>query len=235
MSSAQEAGLHRTGRLDLRPLAPSDLAWLYPIISDPCNCVHIPEGPKDSVQACRAWIERFSARWTAVGLGYWTVRLRDSGAVIGGAVQSAARDSGTSTTCWTGAIGDVVTAQNWHWPRNVRRAVLILHCPWSRGYTRRTRPRRPWHGISASGTSAFWSRITGTGSRCITGLIGNRTGSSTPASPQPNATAQRRDRTVAVAVSAATVRSRCSPGQRLRAAESSRPRRFAWFPIGNVL
>src|SRR5207237_9272130 len=49
----------------------------------PCNCVHIPEGPKDSVQACRAWIERFSARWTAVGLGYWTVRLRDSGAVIG--------------------------------------------------------------------------------------------------------------------------------------------------------
>jgi RimJ/RimL family protein N-acetyltransferase len=52
-------------------------------MSDPCNCVHIPEGPRDSLQASRAWIERFSARWTAVGLGYWTVRLRDTGAVIG--------------------------------------------------------------------------------------------------------------------------------------------------------
>jgi ribosomal-protein-alanine N-acetyltransferase len=52
-------------------------------MSDPGNCAHIPEGPKDSPEASLAWIERRSVRWAAAGLGYWTVRLRDSGAAIG--------------------------------------------------------------------------------------------------------------------------------------------------------
>ena len=83
MSSAQEAGLLQTDHLDLRPLTPRDLDVLHAIISDPRNCVHIPEGPQNSLEASRAWIERFSARWTVAGLGYWTVRLRDTGTVIG--------------------------------------------------------------------------------------------------------------------------------------------------------
>jgi len=72
-----------TDRLDLRALTPGDLDPLQPIVSDPRNHEHVPEGPKDSLQASRAWIERFSARWAASGLGYWTVRLRSTGAVIG--------------------------------------------------------------------------------------------------------------------------------------------------------
>lgn len=83
MTSAQAPRSLQTDRLDLRPLTIHDLAGLHPIISDPGNCEHMPEGPKDSLEASRAWIERFSLRWAAAGLGYWTVRLRDRGTVIG--------------------------------------------------------------------------------------------------------------------------------------------------------
>jgi RimJ/RimL family protein N-acetyltransferase len=79
----QETGRLLTDRLDLRVLTTGDLHPLHRIISDPRNCVHIPEGPKESLAASRAWIERFGGRWDAIGLGYWTVRLRANGAVIG--------------------------------------------------------------------------------------------------------------------------------------------------------
>jgi RimJ/RimL family protein N-acetyltransferase len=79
----QETGRLLTDRLDLRALTTGDLHPLHRIISDPRNCVHIPEGPKESLDDSRAWIERFGGRWDAIGLGYWTVRLRANGAVIG--------------------------------------------------------------------------------------------------------------------------------------------------------
>lgn len=72
-----------TGRLDLRALRPDDTDRLHPIISDPANCAYLPEGPRESLEASRAWIERFAARWAVNGLGYWTVRLRAAGPVIG--------------------------------------------------------------------------------------------------------------------------------------------------------
>ena len=83
MSDAQGPRHLLTDRLDLRALTADDLDAVHPIVSDPRNCVYVPEGPKESRAASRAWIERFSARWDVSGLGYWTVRLRADGAVIG--------------------------------------------------------------------------------------------------------------------------------------------------------
>jgi RimJ/RimL family protein N-acetyltransferase len=79
----QDASHLLTDRLDLRALTVGDLNPLHQIISDPRNCVHIPEGPKESPGDSGVWIERFSRRWDAIGLGYWTVRLRANSAVIG--------------------------------------------------------------------------------------------------------------------------------------------------------
>lgn len=42
-----------------------------------------PCGADASWEDSRAWVGRFSGRWAAGGLGYWTVRLRATGAVIG--------------------------------------------------------------------------------------------------------------------------------------------------------
>lgn len=81
--STQETSHLLTDRLDLRALTASDLDPLHRIISDPRNCVHIPEGPMKSLDDSRAWVERFGGRWDAIGLGYWTVRLRATGTVIG--------------------------------------------------------------------------------------------------------------------------------------------------------
>jgi RimJ/RimL family protein N-acetyltransferase len=83
MTSTQGPGQLQTDHLDLRALTPDDVSALHRIISDPRNCVHIPEGPMESLADSRAWIERFSARWEASRLGYWTVRLRATSAVIG--------------------------------------------------------------------------------------------------------------------------------------------------------
>ena len=83
MTGIMGGGRVLTERLDLRAMTPGDLDALHPILSDPGNNVHIPEGPMESLAASRAWIERFSARWAAIGLGYWTARLRATGAVIG--------------------------------------------------------------------------------------------------------------------------------------------------------
>lgn len=64
-------------------MSPADLDSLYPIISDPRHREYIPEGRTEGIEASREWIERHSDRWAASGLGYWTVRLRATGAVIG--------------------------------------------------------------------------------------------------------------------------------------------------------
>jgi RimJ/RimL family protein N-acetyltransferase len=83
MTGQQEPGRLLTARLDLRPLGPGDLGALHPVISDPRHREYLPEGPKEGLQASQEWIERFSARWADSGLGYWTVRLRATGTVIG--------------------------------------------------------------------------------------------------------------------------------------------------------
>ena len=83
MTGTQDPRHLLTDRLTLRALTPNDLDPLHPIVSDPRNCVYVPEGPKESLAASREWIERFSARWGISGLGYWTVRLRANSAVIG--------------------------------------------------------------------------------------------------------------------------------------------------------
>jgi RimJ/RimL family protein N-acetyltransferase len=83
MTSGQQPGHLLTDRLDLRPVTLGDLDPLHRIMSDPRNCRYIPEGPKESLEASQEWIERFSARWAVNALGYWTVRLRADGAVIG--------------------------------------------------------------------------------------------------------------------------------------------------------
>jgi RimJ/RimL family protein N-acetyltransferase len=72
-----------TGRLDLRAVSPADAGALHPILGDPGNAEYIPGGPLRSHGAARAWVGRFSARWERSGLGYWTVRLRATGTVIG--------------------------------------------------------------------------------------------------------------------------------------------------------
>jgi RimJ/RimL family protein N-acetyltransferase len=72
-----------TDRLDLRAVTSGDVDPLHRIMSDSRNCVYVPEGPKESARDSRAWIERFSARWAINGLGYWSVRLRATSAVIG--------------------------------------------------------------------------------------------------------------------------------------------------------
>jgi RimJ/RimL family protein N-acetyltransferase len=72
-----------TERLDLRPIAGSDLGDLHRIRRDPRNRVYIPAGPDEGLDATSAWIERFGARWQTNAVGFWTVRLRATGRVVG--------------------------------------------------------------------------------------------------------------------------------------------------------
>jgi RimJ/RimL family protein N-acetyltransferase len=72
-----------TDRLDLRPVTAGDLQALQRVTADPENASYLPRSPGQSSEVSRAWIERFGLRWDTHGLGYWTVRLRASGTVIG--------------------------------------------------------------------------------------------------------------------------------------------------------
>jgi RimJ/RimL family protein N-acetyltransferase len=72
-----------TDRLDLRSVAVGDLSDLYRIMVDPRNLVYLPAEPQRRRGATLVWIERYSARWDANGLSYWTVRLRATAVVIG--------------------------------------------------------------------------------------------------------------------------------------------------------
>lgn len=83
MTPARGAGHVRTDRLDLRPIAMSDLTVLHRIRTNPRNCVYLPTGPDENVDATRAWIERSGTRWDANHIGYWCVRLSATGGVIG--------------------------------------------------------------------------------------------------------------------------------------------------------
>lgn len=83
MSGHQGARHRLTDRLDLQAMTLDDVDLLHPIISEDHNRRYIPGERLESLAASRAWIERYSSRWAGHGLGYWTVRLRATGAVIG--------------------------------------------------------------------------------------------------------------------------------------------------------
>ena len=53
------------------------------MLADPRHSEHVPAGLLETRQAALAWIERYQASWAASRLGYWTVRLRATMAVIG--------------------------------------------------------------------------------------------------------------------------------------------------------
>ncbi len=61
----------------------ADVAAIHRIMADPRNRVYILGGAHESVTETRVWVERFSDRWGANRIGYWTVRLRATGDVIG--------------------------------------------------------------------------------------------------------------------------------------------------------
>jgi RimJ/RimL family protein N-acetyltransferase len=85
-AGASGAGGHRhllTDRLDLRAVDGDDVAALHRLTSDPLYSDHIPGGLHENPETTRSWIEGFRGRWNAVGLSYWTARLRATGQVIG--------------------------------------------------------------------------------------------------------------------------------------------------------
>ncbi|MER5640185.1 GNAT family N-acetyltransferase [Kitasatospora sp. NPDC002227] len=72
-----------TERLDLRPVAVEDVAELYRIKSAPETSRYLDSHRFERPEAVREWVERSRLGWEQRGLGYWTVRLRESGEVIG--------------------------------------------------------------------------------------------------------------------------------------------------------
>lgn len=85
-----------TERLDLRRTDPAtDLDDLYPIFSDPDGWWYDPDGRHLTRERTEMWLTRAAARFDEDGLSYWTVRRRDTGAIIG--VGGAQRQS---TRAW---------------------------------------------------------------------------------------------------------------------------------------
>lgn len=75
--------LTQTKRLELRAVDPErDLDALFAIWSDPASWSHAPEYRHPDRQKTREWLELEAGRWEH-GLGYWTVRLRETGEVLG--------------------------------------------------------------------------------------------------------------------------------------------------------
>jgi RimJ/RimL family protein N-acetyltransferase len=73
-----------TDRLDLRrPDPDGDLASLYRVFSDPESWWYFPEGRHPNSTRTRAWLARAAQRFETDELSYWTVRLRDTGTIIG--------------------------------------------------------------------------------------------------------------------------------------------------------
>jgi RimJ/RimL family protein N-acetyltransferase len=73
-----------TERLDLRRPDPSrDLDALFVIFSDPEGWWYDPVGRHTDAETTRSWLTRAAARFNTDGLSYWTVRRRDTAAIIG--------------------------------------------------------------------------------------------------------------------------------------------------------
>jgi RimJ/RimL family protein N-acetyltransferase len=83
MADTAGHGHRLTERLDLRAMVLSDVDAIYRVMADPRSRAYIPGGAHDSAETTREWVGRFSARWEANGIGYWTARLRETGTVVG--------------------------------------------------------------------------------------------------------------------------------------------------------
>jgi RimJ/RimL family protein N-acetyltransferase len=85
-----------TERLDLRRTDPAtDLDDLFPIFSDPDGWWYDPDSRHTTRARTETWLTRAAERFDEDGLSYWTVRRRDTGAIIG--VGGAQRQS---TRAW---------------------------------------------------------------------------------------------------------------------------------------
>jgi ribosomal-protein-alanine N-acetyltransferase len=72
----------RTERLSLTATGPEDAEALAPIMADPEGWWYEPESRHTSPERTTAWLERAAERWDE-GLSYWTIRLAETGEVIG--------------------------------------------------------------------------------------------------------------------------------------------------------
>lgn len=85
-----------TERLDLRRTDPAtDLDDLFLIFSDPAGWWYDPDSRHTTRARTETWLTRAAERFDQDGLSYWTVRRRDTGAIIG--VGGAQRQS---TRAW---------------------------------------------------------------------------------------------------------------------------------------
>lgn len=83
MSELREPVRVLTDRLDLQAVSLGDLDVLFALNTDPRTWGHQPEGRHTDPATTRAWIERAVVAWVTQGLGYWTLRLRTTGEVVG--------------------------------------------------------------------------------------------------------------------------------------------------------
>jgi RimJ/RimL family protein N-acetyltransferase len=67
----------RTGRLDLRAVAMSDVDLIYRLTSDPRVWMHLPSGVHTSREQTEAQLARQAAAWDSDGLAQWTACLHD--------------------------------------------------------------------------------------------------------------------------------------------------------------
>jgi ribosomal-protein-alanine N-acetyltransferase len=70
-----------TDRLELRPMSPTDVDGLLPVLGDPISMRFYPR-PFD-LEMTRGWIDRVQARYDRDGFGLLSVIDRDTGELIG--------------------------------------------------------------------------------------------------------------------------------------------------------
>lgn len=75
-------GVVALDRLLLAPVAHDNLPEMHRLHSDPAVWRHLPSGRHATLERTREMMEHHVADW-AHGLGYWTVRLRDTGDFVG--------------------------------------------------------------------------------------------------------------------------------------------------------
>lgn len=72
-----------TDRLLLTAVAHTDLEELHALHADPKVWQHLPSGVHTSLQQTEDSLSKYRTDWQQQGLGYWTVRKRDSGSFVG--------------------------------------------------------------------------------------------------------------------------------------------------------
>ena len=72
-----------TARLALRRPAPADLETIFDIHHDPQACLHNPSDLLATPADAEALFARWDEHWRRHGFGYWVVRARESGEILG--------------------------------------------------------------------------------------------------------------------------------------------------------